>query len=218
MQNKFRGIPLIFLVFAVLISACSRTDKSYFPSGKIMEERSYKGKKLNGPYRSWYENGTMKQEAEYRNDKLNGKMRRWSVNGVLEAEEYYKDGLRQGKCTSWDELGNLLEEKTYLNDTLNGEYHYFYNTGVPKIEGTYSMGLYHGKWNYYSETGLLVGSGDFREGTGLLLGLDPMGRKTHEIHYFKNMKDGEEVSYGADGSILEKTIYSKDKVVSSVKY
>jgi antitoxin component YwqK of YwqJK toxin-antitoxin module len=210
-------IYLLIFFICFLAVGCHHTEQEKYPSGKIMIEKSMKGKKLDGGLKMWYESGSVKQKAIYKSDKLYGLLECWYVSGTKESEEMYVNGLKNGKSRSWDEEGNLLEEKNYVNDTLNGEYKNWYTTGIMKIEGTYRVGLYHGKWQYFNQIGVKVGEGNFVDGNGILVGYDDNGKKNHEVNYVKNKRQGKEIEFNSDGSIRETKEYSQDKIVKVIK-
>ena len=209
---------VVILVSATLLcSSCRKTVKEYYASGKLMAEKQFTGKKLDGKFTLWYESGNLQQQASYRKDKLDGKMTRFYANGNKELEESFTNGFKNGHSLSWDEEGNLIEERTYVNDTLNGHYRMNYASGIPKIEGYYASGLYEGKWQYFSETGNKVGEGNFTKGSGVLTGYDSAGHKNREVNYTGNKKNGKEIRFNPDGSIAETLVYKEDKLVKAFK-
>ncbi|NVO20394.1 MAG: toxin-antitoxin system YwqK family antitoxin [Bacteroidetes bacterium] len=215
-SNWGSGI-IVSAVCLLILSSCHHSETENYPSGRLMVEKTMKGKKLDGLLTSWYENGKIKQKADYRNDRLDGKLINWYGNGELQLEEDYRDGVKNGVSKSWDQEGNLIEEKHYKNDTLEGSYKMWFSSGMLKVEGNYHVGMFHGKWNYYSEEGIKVGIGDFVGGTGILNGFDLLGKKIHTVHYSKNKKEGEEIEYNPDGSMKETRVFEQDKIVRTIK-
>jgi uncharacterized protein len=216
--KSVKGAVFLLIVFICFLAvACHHTEQEKYPSGKIMIEKSLRGKKLDGGLTMWYESGSVKQKANYKNDKLEGSLICWYASGNKESEVKYADGLKNGKSLSWDEEGNLLEEKNYVNDTLNGEYRIWYPTGILKIEGTYRAALYHGKWQYYNQMGVKGGEGNFTDGTGMLIGFDDYGKKNHEVNYVKNKRQGNEIEFNSDGSVKETKIFDQDKIIKITK-
>jgi uncharacterized protein len=208
-----------FSFFLVLLfcAACHHTETELYPSGKLMVKKTLKGKKLDGELNIWYESGFIKQKADYRNDQLEGLLQCWYANGNVEIQEEYTHGKRNGRSRHWDDEGNLLEEKHFKDDVLDGSYKLWFGSGIQKIDGVYHGGLFHGKWKYYSEYGIVVGEGDFVNGTGVLLGYDAKGNRNHEIHYVNNKKQGDEIEYNQDGTIRETRIFNQDKIVRVIK-
>jgi antitoxin component YwqK of YwqJK toxin-antitoxin module len=217
MNSAKEKFLLPFLILLLAVVACHQTVREYYPSGKLMIEKTIKSKKLDGTYKMWYESGSIKQIAVYHKDKLDGLLECWYANGRKELEEMYANGLKNGKACYWDEQGNLLEEKFFRNDSLDGSYKMWFYTGVLKIEGSYHSGLFDGKWLYYNNFGSKVGEGYFTKGAGTLTGFDGAGHKIHEVSYSKNKKHGNEIEYNLDGSIKETKVYFQDKIVKVIK-
>jgi len=211
-----RAVYLSILFIFFFCAACHHKEVEKYASGKLMIEKTLKGKSLDGPFTMWYESGSVKQKANYKNDKLEGLLESWFASGNKESEEMYDAGLRNGKSRSWDEEGNLLEEKNFHSDSLNGEYKMWYSTGILKISGTYRAAFYHGKWEYFNDIGVKVGEGNFSDGTGILIGYDGNGRKNHEVNYVKNKRQGKEIEYNADGSIKVTKVFEQDKIVKVI--
>jgi len=113
-------IPLLISTF--LLAGCHHIVKEYYPSGKQMTQKTYKGKMLDGSLIMWYASGVIKQKAVYHNDKLEGLLECWYATGDKELEEMYSNGLRNGRSRKWDEQGTLLEEKNYRDEKLDGSY------------------------------------------------------------------------------------------------
>lgn len=208
-------IPVLFIL--LLCSACHHTEREFYPSGKLMMEKTTKGKQLDGVLTIWYESGIVKQKATYKNDLLDGKLESWYANGNKEQEESYSSGIKNGKSLLYDESGNLIEEKNFEKGVQNGSYKMWYPSGILKIEGTYRNGFFNGRWQYFSNIGSKVGEGNFADGTGTLVGYDSKGNKNHEVSYSRGKKQGNEIEYNADGSIKETKIFEQDRIVKVIK-
>jgi len=213
-QTSCKFCISILLLAGLLCAGCKRTVTDIYPSGKPKSEMQYIGKKLDGMSIWYYESGNKQLEISYENGLANGKLIRWSAAGTKMLEENYIKGSRSGKSTTWDENGCRLEEKNFVNDTLDGKYFLWYPTGMVKIEGSYLRGMFHGRWDYYNETGLKVGEGNFNKGAGKQRAFSRDRKLTHEVTYWKNMKDGSETWFDASGKPAKHVEWKEGKFVS----
>ena len=209
-------VQLILLSSLIITAtACRRTVQTYYPSGKMESSLTYRGKKMDGLAEWFYQNGSLKQRMTYKRDKLEGSLIRLFINGDKEAEETYHDGLKNGPSRLWGSNNTLIEEKFFHNDTLHGTFKQWYASGIPQVEGNYNHGLYAGRWFYYDEMGLLVGKGDFTKGNGLLTGFDSYGRRTREVPFKNNERNGDEKWYASDGKVVKVLTYQNGKLLQS---
>ena len=220
LANRFKIsknlLVYIFLsVFMLLTTSCRKTVTTYYASGKVESELSYQGDKLDGPALWYFESGEKKQKATYKNDLLEGMLTRWYVNGDKELEELYQNGKRNGLSKLWDEDRHLIEQKTYRNDTLHGSYKKWFSDGILQVEGNYKQGMYDGIWKYFSEEGIKVGEGNFIDGAGILTGYSLLGKKTREVGYVKNERNGIEKWFDAKGNTVKEVLYKNGRIAES---
>ena len=193
----------LLLILSVILFSCTDIKKDFWENGNLRSELSYDAGKLNGSCTWYYENGQKEQEAFYSDNRLNGIMRRWHPNGRIESEMLYVEGKRDGTAITYDAAGNKIIEEQYSNDTLSGPFRQWHADGTPKVEGAYLHGLFEGRWVYYDAAGVVVGTGDFRHGSGLQKGWWPNGKIMREIQYKDNLKHGYEKWFDENG-VLER--------------
>jgi len=208
MLNSRHKILMLSIVLLIL-SSCGHKKKSFWESGKLKSELSFKNGKLNGPASWYYEDGIKEQEANYADNLLDGLMKRWYNTGVLESELSYKDGKLNGTSITYDEYGHKVDEENYRNDTLDGPYYQWYANSKLRIEGAYKNGFFTGTWLYYNESGNVVGNGNFIGGTGIQKAWWPNGKLKRETHYQENLKHGEEKRFDENGKLHEVIRFNK---------
>ena len=95
-SKMFPGRVLVLCVL-ILLTGCHHTEKELYPSGRLMSEKTLKGKKLDGAYKTWYENGVMESQREINANKKHGLSFAWFKDGSLMlSEEYENDLLLKG--------------------------------------------------------------------------------------------------------------------------
>ena len=79
------GKVLTVLLIVLFVSSVgfSETKKTYYESGAVQAEPTYKNGKLEGPSKEYYENGKVKAEATYKNNKKEGPFKTYYENGNL---------------------------------------------------------------------------------------------------------------------------------------
>ncbi len=66
--------------------------KTYYENGALMDEATYKGGKLNGPYKRYFANGQLWQDLNYVDNKRDGREKTYDERGKLSADELYSNG------------------------------------------------------------------------------------------------------------------------------
>lgn len=211
---RFNFLFIVLLgVLMFLFQSCTKTVTSWYKNGKLESELPYKMGKLNGVAKWYYNTGMQKQQVEYKKDKMEGHLITWFVNGDKETDVMYKNDQRNGLATTWDRFGSKLEEVNYMNDTLHGKCTTWFSEGNLRMTGNYNRGLYEGKWIYYNELGLIVGEGNYKDGNGILVSFDLLGRKKREVPYEKNEKNGTEKWFSDNGAIEKEVLYKNGKAL-----
>lgn len=200
---------------AILLTACTRVDKSYWENGNLKSELPYRNGKLNGVARWYYEDGTLQQEVPYVDNKINGVLKRYHDNGRREAEETYVNDMKNGKAVEYTYPGKRIEQKYYRNDTLHGIYRKWHRNGKIQIEGELINGLYEGRWLYYNDDEELVGEGQYHEGNGTQHFWNRDGSKLSKTPYRNNLKHGREIIYGPGGEVEQVVEYEYGEIVPS---
>jgi antitoxin component YwqK of YwqJK toxin-antitoxin module len=193
-------VLIAFILMTVLFSSCEKTEKAYYPNGKIKFSLPKNGSgKIDGQAKFWYENGNLQLTGEYKDGVLNGKLCRYRVDGIIETEDLYVGGKLDGLCREFHYNGNVKSEMPYVNDTLHGFSRQFDDVGQIMIEGVYEHGFFEGKWVYYDRLGNLIGNAEFKKGTGVKKSYDANGNLIGIAEFKGNLKHGREIWYNASG-------------------
>tara|TARA_B100001105_G_C22222726_1_gene370398 strand:- start:55 stop:558 length:504 start_codon:yes stop_codon:yes gene_type:complete len=91
--------------------------RSWYPSGQLKEERTYKNGKQDGLSTVWYENGEKGLEGTFKHGELDGLWTEWYFNGQKMRERTYKDRKLDGFWTEWYDNGQKMRERTYKDGT-----------------------------------------------------------------------------------------------------
>lgn len=216
-MNKETSSKIAFLLIvatSILLISCRRTDVSYYDSGIKKHEINYKGDLKDGICKWWYANGTLSTVAEYDEGKLNGKYQKFSGEAVIISSQEYINDMKNGISMTYNKNGDLIELTNYINDTLDGQFSSFHDNGVERISGFYKKGLFDSIWTYRNEENLVIGRGNFKDGTGVLKYWLITGVLMRETNYVYNEKDGLEIMYNPDGTIEQKRLYKNGKLQS----
>lgn len=200
---------LLLPFLLLLLSGCTRTEKSYDAQGNLRSEISYRGDHIHGKALWYYHTGQPQQEFNYRNGLLEGPSRRWYFNGQLESETHYREGKKQGPDRAWGESGTLLLRQYWVNDTLHGRYEAYFPNGKARILGKYARGYIDSTWTYTDAQGLMVGQGVFEMGQGSLTAYYPGGKARRYVPYRDNEKHGWEVWMNRRGDTLRKRLFEE---------
>jgi len=88
---------------------------SYFPSGKVAEELTWKNGIRDGTWRQYYENGVIKMSSGFLNGKRTGAFLLNYPTNKPEWKGLYKDDKREGKWLHYDPLGKNDSTIEYKN-------------------------------------------------------------------------------------------------------
>jgi antitoxin component YwqK of YwqJK toxin-antitoxin module len=102
-------IILCLFIFAPTVGF-SEVKKTYYESGKLKDEYTFKNGKGEGPLEIYYESGALKEEYTNKNGKFEGPCKTYYESGALEEEVTYKKGKREGPFKIYDEGGQLIAE------------------------------------------------------------------------------------------------------------
>lgn len=153
---------------------------SYYETGKIISEGSYK---LNEPYGEWryyfengdlkmrgdltsnntgyweyyFESGNIKQEGKIINNKQEGLWKYYFENGKIKSQGAYLNGIKKDSWTYYYEDGNKKASATYINGI--GKYKEYYESGALKMEGETINNQSEGIWTYYYPSGEIKSKG-----------------------------------------------------------
>jgi antitoxin component YwqK of YwqJK toxin-antitoxin module len=210
-----RFIIAILAVVAMVLVSCTHTETTYYPDGRTQSIIQYRGKKEHGKTVYFYRNpNTVEIEVEMKNGKRNGEFRRYFINGLLDTYCVYKNDSIEGVEVMYMANGCKSQETTYLHGHRNGPHKAYHIDGSLKLEGGFKNDLFEGPWTYYDERGVLVGEGEFHDGTGQVTFYDKNGLPKLVSHYKNNKKDGKELYYTPSGSVYREIVFKEDRIVS----
>lgn len=205
----------IITAITILSTSCTRTEKTYYPDGRLQSIIHYKAGKEHGKTVYMYDNpNTVEMEIEMRNGKRDGDFRRYFVNGYLDTHCTYKNDSIEGIETMYLANGTKSQEFTYVRGKKNGPHRAYHISGALKLEGGFKNDKFDGDWTYYDERGMIVGEGNFVDGNGKVTFYNPTGTLMMETQYANNQKDGEELYYNSNGKPYKVIVYKADRIVS----
>lgn len=213
--------PLVFLSITFLslfILSCTKSEKEYYPNGKLKSETNYRCGKKHGPALYYFPSGKLELKMNYKKDMLDGDYEKFNAQGVRIESISYSNNLRNGKSIKYYDSGKILSLTTFSNDTLDGLYEEYYENGIARVSGQYSKGLYSGRWEYTNSLGLSAGYGEFTNGSGKQIAFhEGTGNIRVEVNYVNNEKDGEEIWYDNNNNIEKIIVYKAGKIVEFKK-
>ncbi len=207
---------LSFVLLALLLDSCSKTEKEYYPDGTIKSEVTMRGDKKNGLSTYYFENGNKELEMNYKDNQLDGVYEKFDIEGNrLESTEFVA-GKKNGKTSTFYSNGKVATIAFFKNDVIDGEYFEYHPNGQLKVKGQYSAGLFDGDWEYYEAEGIRVGYAHFEKGNGQQVALHNGSQKKRiVVNFVKNEKNGEEIWFNRGGEIEKKILYKNGKIVNN---
>lgn len=122
------------------------------------------------------------------------------------------DGVRR---TYWDN-GRLKSESHYDGGKLNGSFKTWYDNGQLFQDGLYADGMMDGSWLIFYPNGQLAAKAQYEKGTGKQTCYNEDGCIIMEVNYADNQKDGPEIHYAFDGSVLQVVEYKQGKKIAEI--
>lgn len=219
-QNSKRMKKSILIITCIaasiiLFSSCTRTEKNYYPDGRLQSIIHYRfGKETGKSVYMFQRPNTVEIEVEMKKGKRNGKFYRYFENGNLDTYCIYVNDSIEGIETMYTPNGEKIQETTYTHGRKNGPHREYHVNGQIKAEGNFKNNLFDGDWIYYDERGVVVGEGTFKDGTGTLTAYNTVGKIAMSTQYEHNKKNGKETYYTSGGNIYKEIIYKQDRIVS----
>jgi antitoxin component YwqK of YwqJK toxin-antitoxin module len=179
--------------------------KTWYPDGQQKEDHNYRNGRQHGPYQHWYENGQLEKFGNNRDGKPDGPFSMWYENGQKWIEQNYLNGKRDGYSIFYNQDG--VERKRTAHK--NGKFILLENWKgtqeeaedafkVVSKDGTDLMFLKYGIFPY----------------SGTLTVKSKEGVLSSKVSFLHGLMHGEEITYDANGSILEKKSFSFGKIVN----
>lgn len=197
---------ITLIAITLLFTSCDKSKTYYHPNGEISAKIPLSNGEYNGTAYYYFDNGKVQMILDFVNGEVDGMGTYYNrKHGFVERTEHYSHGLLNGEVKTFDKRNTLLTLAEYRNDTLNGIYEEYYANGALKIKGGYKAGLFHGHWSYWTNDGMMIGKGEFSEGTGTQRKWYATGELLMKQQFRKNQHYGEEIWYNPDGSVLKRT-------------
>ena len=96
-------LPIEVLVAGVLAlfstdgdAAPARTVRTFYPDGRVAEQRTWIGGRAEGVQRGWWPNGKPRFDYTYHEGVMSDVAREWYPGGALFTEQHYTDGHEAG--------------------------------------------------------------------------------------------------------------------------
>lgn len=215
MNMKKTCAAFLFLVAVASLCSCTKTEKSYYPDGRLQSIIHYRFGKETGKSLYMYQRpNTVEIEVEMKNGKRNGEFYRYFENGNLDTYCVYVNDSIEGMEIMYSPNGEKTQETYFVHGKKEGPYKQYHYNGQVKAEGMFKNDLFDGDWIYYDERGVIVGEGHFKNGNGDLLSYDAVGRTNRISHYVSNAKEGKEIYYNPAGKVYKEITYKQDRIVS----
>jgi len=114
--------------------------ETYYDTGEIRTQNSYKNKKLDGEQKTFTRDGRLEWQESYKDGERHGDMKNWWSNGQLRYRDTYENGKLEGDCFTFTGDGKLVTRTFWRNNLREGEckgwnkigltyYHIFYMGG-----------------------------------------------------------------------------------------
>lgn len=205
---------VIVLILLISVTSCTKTKTELFENGRVKSQIQYRFGKENGISRYFHPvYGSKIMEVNMKNGKKEGELSKFYFNGNREYQGFYKNDLLEGIERIWDNSGQILSETHYIKGKKEGSYNSWYENGVNFAKGSYKNDLPHGKWEFYDQRGMLIGDSDYNLGTGIQTHYDYNGIISIKTTFKNGLKNGPEIHYNPDGTVLSTTIYQNDRII-----
>lgn len=187
---------------------------TYFANGNIKDRCVLKNGMRNGIRKVFYPNGTLQQEVPYINDRINGVARYYHENGMPGIETNYVMGKRQGNRTIYfqkykEENEKIMSLTPYRDDLIHGVVKKFKTRSdryYLEYTAEFVKGDPEGKWLTYEEYDKPFA----KDKRGMELTVQATYKKQEENNV-RGRKNGKDIIYRPDGSVISVTMYKDNK-------
>jgi TonB family protein len=112
---------LIFIFFAIKVSAQLDTIKTYYPNGNLEAAVVYEKNVRQGESFFYWENGNLKEKRNYINDKVEGGVTNYYLNGKTKENYFIENGKRIGPYVHFDSLGTIIDQAYFEEGRRDGQ-------------------------------------------------------------------------------------------------
>ncbi len=205
---------LLVLTLLLSVTSCTKTKTELFENGMVKSQIQYRFGKENGISRYFHPvYGSKIMEVQMKKGKKEGELSKFYFNGNREYLAFYKNDLLEGIERTWDKSGQILSETHYVKGKKEGTYNSWYENGVNFAKGSFKNDLPDGKWEFFDQRGMLIGEANYNMGTGNQTHFDVNGNIRIKTSFKNGLKDGPEIQYNPDGTVLSTTIYQNDRII-----
>jgi uncharacterized protein len=210
---------------------------------QLSSKGQYRDDLKQGPWIEYFENGELRRRGSYemgretgawegfnhRGDRLwwsscfpandTGSFRGFFANG--ETEESYKclQGMPFGRYEKRWLTGGLAMEGQYDSSGRKlGIWSHFFPEGELESRQVFLTGKWHDSILFYDSLGALRQYGRFSQGTGQLITLDSSQKVKEVMPYLNGLREGEALSYFANGGIAGRLWYAGDTLQELTYY
>lgn len=207
-RNKFR----------VLSSSGNITDgerdgvwKSYYYTGAVKVETTYKKNKMEGLEKSFYSDGTIESEGYYTDNELNGYFKTYYLNGKNKVEGFYKEGEKTGNWKYFDINGNLTSITGYDPEFGIMYEVRFYLNGKKETEFFYRGGNFYQTISY-DTLGNIINHNLLTTGNEKVNYVYPNGKIYTTVQYKNSSRTGKQEVFYINGS-TQSIFYYKNGIL-----
>ena len=200
---------------------------TFYPSGNLQTEVTFKDDLKNGYYKEYAENGDLQKILKYINGEVQTEAKEiqklevqneYYPNGKVKISAMFRNGLQEGVMRQFDSAGVIRKAFVYKSGVMVGEgivkedgdrqgpWKDYYPDGSVRAEGNYENGKQVGEWKFYYQGGKLEQKGKFSK-SGKLEGtwkwFFDNGQLQREESFRAGLKDGLSTTYDESGKVVE---------------
>jgi len=204
---------------------------TFYDSGNLKSEVTYKDDKRNGYLKEYAENGDLLRISKYFDDVLQPEaeeIRKLDVqneyypDGKIRISAMFRNGIPEGIRREYSEQGEVEKSYVYQNGVVAGEgivredgnrdgpWKEYYPDGKIRSEGKYDNGKQVGEWKFYHPNGKTEQTGRFNtqgKPEGTWRWYFDTGELLKEENYHKGLREGMSTQYDETGKVVEEGEY-----------
>jgi len=193
--------------------------KTYYSSGRIKHEITYKEGKPVGPAKFYYESGKVSEEGYWNINHWEGNYKFYHSNGNLAYDwNYDKTGKRTGEQKYYYENGNIKYTGLWQQGKTTGALKMYNDSGMLVSERIYENGKFARSINIQNKDTFKMPTGHSKRwahftGTGHHTIYNLAGKIEKKGYFVKGkLFNGEQYIYGANDQLIEKIIIKNGQV------
>jgi antitoxin component YwqK of YwqJK toxin-antitoxin module/tetratricopeptide (TPR) repeat protein len=190
--------------------------RSFYPSGQLRSEATYRAGKLEGPSKTYAATGKVSETRQFVNNDYEGEMLSLHPDGTPSYRTQMHADKKDGPLLRYYPDGVLEMRHAYAADQLQGPFEIFFPDKVVEKKGTYEKGELEGPYQLNYPNGQPRESGSFTKGqrTGLWREYYASGKLSVEKNYdTAGLEHGVYHDYDAQGHNFSDTHYDHGRMV-----